>query len=184
MDIDRRYLLKVGGSIALIAGLSRAPLFAQPLGANPFTLGVASGDPWPDGFVIWTRLAPQPLDEHGGMPAVRVPVRWEVAEDEQFSRVVRKGEAIAIPELAHSVHVEVDGLQPHRHYWYRFLVAGSDVSQVGMVRTAPARDAAVQRLRVGVAGCQHYETGFYDAWAYLAREPDLDAIFHYGDYIY
>jgi alkaline phosphatase D len=184
VKLDRRKLIKAGGSLALIAGFSRAPLFAQSLSANPFMLGVASGDPWPDGFVIWTRLAPRPLEEHGGMPAVRVPVRWEVSEDENFSRIIRKGETMAAPELGHSVHVEVQGLQPHRHYWYRFAVAGSDVSPVGMARTAPAADALVQRLRVGVAGCQHYEMGYYDAWGHLAKEPDLDLIFHYGDYIY
>lgn len=182
--LDRRALIKAGGALTLAAGLSRSQLFAAPLGANPFTLGVAAGDPWPDGFVIWTRLAPRPLDEHGGMPAAHVPVRWEVAEDPAFLRVVRHGEAIAVPELAHSVHVEVDGLRPQRPYWYRFAVAGSDTSQIGMARTAPAPDAVVERLRIGVAGCQNYEMGFYDAWRHLAAEPDLDLIFHYGDYIY
>ncbi len=114
LNLDRRQLIKTGGSLALIAGVSRSPLFAAPLGANPFTLGVAAGDPWPDGFVIWTRLAPHPLEEHGGMPAAHISVRWEVAEDEGFSHVVRKGEVMALPELAHSVHVEVDGLRPRR----------------------------------------------------------------------
>lgn len=182
--LDRRNLMKVAGSLALFTGLSRSPLFAAPLGANPFTLGVAAGDPWPDGFVIWTRLAPRPLEEHGGMPAAQVPVRWEVAEDQGFSRVVRSGEALARPELAHSVHVEVGGLRPQRPYWYRFAVAGSDMSPIGTARTAPAPDALLQRLRIGVAGCQHYEMGHYDAWGHLAAEPDLDLVFHYGDYIY
>src|SRR3546814_8306207 len=118
------------------------------------------------------------------MPAARIPVRWEVAEDAACTRIVRSGETLAMPELGHSVHVEVAGLQPHRPYWYRFAVAGSDVSPVGMARTAPARDALVDRVRIGVAGCQHYEMGHYDAWAHLADEPDLDLIFHYGDYIY
>lgn len=184
LKLDRRQLIKASGSLALLSGISCKAVFAAPLGANPFTLGVASGDPWPDGFVIWTRLAPRPLDEHGGMPAARVPVRWEVAEDHAFTRVVRKGEAMASPELGHSVHVEVDGLRPHRRYWYRFAVAGSDLSPVGMARTAPAPGAIVDRLRIGVAGCQHYEMGHYDAWKHLAAEPDLDLIFHYGDYIY
>jgi alkaline phosphatase D len=184
MKLDRRSLIKAGGSLAMIAGIAPSPLFSRPLGANPFTLGVAAGDPWPDGFVLWTRLAPRPLDEHGGMPAAHVPVRWEVAEDERFARIVQHGETIAMPELAHSVHVEVTGLKPHRHYWYRFAVAGSDVSPAGLARTAPARDVLVDRLRIGVAGCQHYEMGFYDAWKHLAAEPDLDLIFHYGDYIY
>ena len=184
MKFDRRELLKAGGGLAIFTSLSRAPLYAKPLGANPFSLGIAAGDPWPDGFVIWTRLAPRPLDEHGGMPAIAVPVRWEVAEDDRFARVVRSGDTIAVPELAHSVHVEVSGLQPHRRYWYRFIVAGSDVSPVGTARTAPASGALVDRLRIGVAGCQNYEMGYYDAWKHLAAEPDLDLIFHYGDYIY
>ena len=88
--LDRRNLIKAAGSLAVLAGFSRTPLFARPLGANPFTLGVASGDPWPDGFVIWTRLAPRPFDEHAGMPAARVPVRWEVAEDAACTRIVRR----------------------------------------------------------------------------------------------
>ncbi|MCC2601272.1 alkaline phosphatase D family protein [Sphingopyxis yananensis] len=182
--LNRRELIKAGASLALFTGFSPSPLWAAPLGANPFMLGVASGDPWPDGFVIWTRLAPRPLEEHAGMPAARVPVRWEVAEDMAFSKVVRQGEAMALPELAHSVHVEVAGLRPHRHYWYRFSVAGSDISPIGMTRTAPLATDLIDHMRIGVAGCQHYEMGFFDAWRHLAEEPDLDLIFHYGDYIY
>ena len=184
MKLERRRLIQAAGSLALLSGFAPSPLLARPLGADPFTLGVAAGDPWPDGFVIWTRLAPRPLDEHGGMPAVSFPVAWEVAEDENFARVVRKGEAIARPELAHSVHVEVDGLRPQRTYWYRFSTPGSDVSPAGRARTAPAAGAEVQRVRIGVAGCQHWEAGFFGAWEHLANEPDLDLIFHYGDYIY
>ena len=184
LKLDRRRFIQACGSLALLAGVSRAPVFARALGAWPFTLGVAAGDPWPDGFVIWTRLAPRPLAEHGGMPAVRVPVRWEVAEDEAFRRVVRHGEAVAMPELGHAVHGELEGLRPHRHYWYRFSVAGDEVSPVGRARTAPAIGAAVDRTRIAVAGCQHFEQGHYDAWRHIAAEPDLDLVFHYGDYIY
>ncbi|MCP6134906.1 PhoD-like phosphatase N-terminal domain-containing protein, partial [Klebsiella pneumoniae] len=72
-----------------------------------------------------------------------MPVAWEVAEDQGFTHIIRRGEALARPELGHSVHVELFGLRPHRHYWYRFSVAGSDVSPVGMARTAPATDAAI-----------------------------------------
>lgn len=185
MPLDRRSLITASTGLLVFCGLPAfGAVLTRPLGANPFTLGVASGDPWPDGFVIWTRLAPRPLDEHGGMPQLLVPVSWEVAEDEGFTRVIRKGEALARPELGHSVHVEVSGLEGHRQYWYRFHVAGSDVSPVGMARTAPAAAARLDRLRIGVAGCQHWEAGFFDAWGALAREPDLDLIFHYGDYIY
>ncbi|MDD3800448.1 MAG: alkaline phosphatase D family protein [Novosphingobium sp.] len=184
MPLDRRALMKGMGQLALLGGLAPQGLLAAVPGAYPFTLGVASGDPWPDGFVIWTRLVPRPLDEHGGMPLAPVAVRWDVAEDEGFSRIVRQGEAIARPELAHSVHVEVEGLQPGRPYWYRFAAGGSNVSPAGTARTAPAPHMPVDRVRIGIAGCQKWEHGYFDAWGHLAREPDLDLVFHYGDYIY
>jgi len=181
----RKFLLGASG-LVLFTGLTAATrVWAAPrFSAYPFSLGVASGDPAPDGFVIWTRLAPEPLGEHGGMPMLSVPVRWEVAEDERFGRIVRSGEELARPELGHSVHVELSGLQPARPYYYRFIVEGADASPTGTVRTTPARGANVQRARVAVAGCQAYTHGWYDAYAHLAREPDLDAVFHYGDYIY
>ena len=183
IDVQRRRLLLAGGGVALLAAASPAPVWAGSLATNPFTLGVASGDPTPDGFVIWTRLASDPLQEHGGMPAARIPVRWEVAEDEAFRAVVRQGESLAMHELSHSVHVEVEGLRSHRHYWYRFSTAGSELSPTGRVRTAPPAGAAVDRVRLGLVGCQHYEQGLYEAYAHLAGE-DLDLAFHYGDYIY
>ncbi|MFT3997182.1 MAG: alkaline phosphatase D family protein [Asticcacaulis sp.] len=183
--VDRRRLLSAAGGLVLFAGLGRAgSLWAAPLKDDPFALGVAAGDPLPDGFVIWTRLAPRPLEPHGGMPPQDVRVRWEVAEDDRFAKIVRTGDAIARPELAHSVHVEVEGLSPARPYWYRFFVDGGLVSDVGQARTAPAAGAMPSRLRLVSAGCQSYPQGWYDAWRYISREPDLDAVFHYGDYIY
>lgn len=183
---NRRAFLAGAGGLALFAGLDPfARLWAAPRFSNyPFALGVASGDPWPDGFVLWTRLAPRPLDEHGGMPMLAVPVRWEVATDEGFSNIVRSGEAIARPELSHSLHVEVDGLLPRRPYYYRFHIAGGDASPTGRVRTAPAPGTVPERVRLGLAGCQSYPQGYYTAYRYLSEEPDIDAIFHYGDYIY
>ncbi|WP_447952856.1 alkaline phosphatase D family protein [Sphingopyxis chilensis] len=181
--MDRRNLIKSAGSLAIFAGLSARPVFGRSLGGYPFTLGVASGDPSPDGFVLWTRLAPNPLERGSGMPMETVPVQWQVAKDERFAQIVQSGEAMARPELGHAVHAEVEGLEPARRYWYRFLVAG-EASPVGTVRSAPAAGAAVDRLRIGVAGCQNYESGYFTAYRYLSEEPDLDAIFHYGDYIY
>ncbi|WP_298287213.1 alkaline phosphatase D family protein [Novosphingobium sp.] len=150
--------------------------------AWPFTLGVAAGDPSPDGFVIWTRLAPDPLAEHGGMPVAPVPVDWEVATDERFRQVVAKGSVIARPELAHAVHVEVAGLQSGRQHFYRFMV-GRERSMRGRAKTLPLAGNALDRLRFGVAGCQAYEDGLYTAYRHLANE-DVDFIYHYGDYIY
>ena len=157
-------------------------LWAQPIFHHyPFTLGVASGDPLPDGVVLWTGLAPEPL-QGGGMPMADVEVGWEIAADDGFDTIVQQGAAIARPELGHSVHVEVEGLEPGREYRYRFH-AGDEESQTGRTKTAPAADAAVDRLRFGFAGCNHYETGHFTAFRRMAEE-NLDFVFHTGDYIY
>ncbi len=164
--------------LALRAGAQgRKPVFRS----NPFTLGVASGDPAHDGFVLWTRLAVEPL-AGGGLPDEAIDVRWEVAADEGFRRVVQSGTSVADPRLAHSVHVEVHGLAPDRWYWYRFG-AGDDESPVGRARTMPAADSPAGQLSFAFASCQHFETGYYTAYEHMAAEsPDL--VFHLGDYIY
>jgi alkaline phosphatase D len=175
-----------GGLIGAI-GLIGAPaiLRAQSrTAAYPFTLGVTSGDPAADGFVIWTRLAPDPTDRHGGMAMVAtpLPVQWEVASDKRFTRIIARGEALARPEIGHSVHVEVTGLQPERPYWYRFM-QGADQSPTGRARTLPLLASSPRRLRFGVAGCQNYEDGYFTAFRHLAQE-DLAFVYHYGDFIY
>ena len=109
-------------------------------------------------------------------------VDWEVARDENFRSVVRRGTALAHPELGHSVHVTVRGLLPAREYWYRFRV-GEATSAIGRTRTAPDSGSTVDRLRIGVCGCNHYEQGFFTAYRHMAEER-FDAIFHTGDYIY
>ncbi|MGQ0588252.1 MAG: alkaline phosphatase D family protein [Sphingosinicella sp.] len=150
--------------------------------AYPFSLGVASGDPSPDGFVIWTRLAPQPLEQHGGMAMAPMEVSWEVADDEAFRNRVAQGQAVARPELGHSIHVEVAGLQPDRPYWYRFQVPG-ERSIHGRARTLPLAASSPERLSFGVCGCQSYPDGYYTAHRHLAEE-ELAFVYHYGDYIY
>lgn len=147
-----------------------------------FTLGVASGEPRSDSVVLWTRLAPKPLTPDGGMPARAVPVLWEVAADERFNHVVRYGAAVADPATAHSVHVDVAGLQPGRSYFYRFR-AGGQISPVGRTRTAPDPADRTDRLRLAVASCQHYETGFFTVHREIAA-ADVDLVVFLGDYIY
>jgi alkaline phosphatase D len=179
--LNRRHF--VSGAAAALA--APAIIRAQGFGLwrnAAFSLGIASGDPAPDGFVIWTRVAPEPLEADGGVGIGIVPVKYEVASDEGFRTIVATGEAQARPELAHSVHVELGGLQPDRPYWYRFEVGG-ERSIRGRARTLPAAGAAPQALRFGVAGCQHYEEGFYTAYGHIARE-ELAFVYHYGDYIY
>jgi alkaline phosphatase D len=149
--------------------------------SDPFTLGVASGDPAPDGMVLWTRLAPEPTTG-GGMPSEAIEVAWEVATDEAMKNVVQKGTALATPQLAHSVHVEVAGLQPDRPYWYRFT-AGDAQTRIARTRTTPAADALPEKLRFAFASCQHWESGLYTAYEHMVKE-DPDMIMHLGDYIY
>lgn len=149
-----------------------------------FTLGTASGDPRPDRVILWTRLAP---DEGAGgaLPNAKVPVRWQVATDEQMRQVVRTGTAIADPSWAHSVHVDATGLAPGRDYWYRFVV-GDHESAVARTRTAPAPGATGSRaeeLRFAFASCQHWESGYFGAYRQMAQE-ELDLVVHLGDYIY
>jgi alkaline phosphatase D len=154
---------------------------APSFSTDPFTLGVASGDPLPNGVVLWTRLAPDPLNG-GGMPPNPFIVKWEVASDDQMRKVVRQGWVYARPEFGHSVHVEAHGLKPARWYWYRFSV-GSAVSPIGRTRTAPAFNARVDQLAFAFASCQHYEQGYYTPYKHMADEQ-LDLIVHLGDYIY
>lgn len=181
--MDRRTLVVSMSSIGLLTACSTLSGRPNSFRRDPFTLGVAAGDPAADGFVIWTRLAPDPLESAGGMPPAEVPVAWEVANDPAFRNIVRTGEARARAQSAHTVHVECSGLQPHRPYWYRFHSGGA-TSEVGCARTLPAPGSRVDQLRIASVGCQDYESGYFTAFAHLAAEPELDAVFHYGDYIY
>jgi alkaline phosphatase D len=182
MPSSRRAFLLGCAALAAGAMLPATRVLAQPRFAkNPFTLGVASGYPQPDGITLWTRLAPEPL-AGGGMPPAPVEVEWELAADDGFRKIVRRGREIAAPEYAHSVHVDVPGLSPSRWYWYRFH-AGGATSAAGKTRTTPAHDAVTERMRLAFASCQQYEQGYYAAYRHMARE-DLDLVIHLGDYIY
>ena len=155
---------------------------APPNGAGyPFGLGVASGAPLPDAVVLWTRILPDPLHA-ASSPRLAVALRWEVAHDAAFRKIAARGTAVATPELAHSVRVNVTGLQPARWYWYRFML-GDAVSPVGRTRTAPAAGAMPDLLKLAVASCQHWEFGSYAAHRHIAQSaPDLVAFL--GDYIH
>ncbi len=182
----RRGLLAGAGTAAGLVVVGRIPAASAapgrgPLRSDPFTLGVASGDPLPDGVVLWTRLAPDPL-AGGGMPARSVPVQWQVATDEGFGDIVQRGTTKARPQLGHSVHVEVSGLRPGRWYWYRFRV-GSHLSPAGRTRTAPARNSSPAALSFAFVSCQDLQNGYFTAYQDLVRQ-DLDLVVHLGDYIY
>ncbi|MGH3736092.1 MAG: alkaline phosphatase D family protein, partial [Micromonosporaceae bacterium] len=159
-----------------------APVSGRATGEYPFRLGVASGDPLPDGVVLWTRLAPRPLEPYGGMPSGEaVRVSWEIAGDEAFTEPIRSGTALADPAYAHSVHVDVRGLLPGRHYWYRFTALGHR-SEVARTRTAPG-PTAMDRMRFAFASCMNYRSGYFQVMSEIA-DRDLDGVFFLGDYIY
>src|SRR5262245_7956740 len=164
----RRRFLQTLGALPAAAAL-------PALGAFPFSLGVASGYPTPDGFVLWTRIP-------GLLDPVAVRVRWEVATEESMRNVVASGEAVAESAWAHSVHVEARGLEPERWYWYRFMGAGGE-SMIGRTRTAPLAGADAPKLRFAFASCQQYEQGYFGAYRHIVADaPDLVAFV--GDYIY
>lgn len=193
-SLDRRKFLKRTGKGV---GLALGAALIQSLPVNvaaaesssnqssnldyPFTLGIASGDPLPDGVVLWTRLAPDPLNG-GGMPNHPFPVQWEVSLDSSFTNVVKRGTELSKPQLGHSVHVEVDGLEPAKWYYYRFK-SQSNFSPVGRTKTAPAYNSQVDELNFAFASCQNWPVGFYTAYQHMAKE-DLDLVVHLGDYIY
>src|SRR3954469_13000852 len=185
-NISRRTLISAGIGAGLVAALPSAAVAVSTaddagLRTDPFMLGIASGEPWPDGFVLWTRLALNPVAEDGlgGMPSRPVAVQWEVAEDEGMRQVVARGVEQARMETAHSVHVELRGLRPGREYFYRFRT-GKYVSPVGRTLTSPALHETPAALAMAFASCAQYEHGYFTAYRRLAEDhPDL--VLHLGD---
>ncbi|MBA2948736.1 alkaline phosphatase D family protein [Streptomyces himalayensis] len=189
--LGRRRFLTVTGAAAALAfatnlpaagAASAAELDAAQITENPFTLGVASGDPLPGSVILWTRLAPAPYEPDSGLPQERVTVHWELAHDSGFRRMARRGTATAHPEFHHSVHVEVSHLDAGRVYYYRFR-AGSWVSETGRTRTAPAAGSRPGALTLAAVSCQAYHDGYFTAYQHLAQD-DVDIVFHLGDYLY
>jgi alkaline phosphatase D len=169
-----------------IAGGRHLPPQSTSSQSDPFQLGVASGDPLPGGFVLWTRLAPEPLSRDaeapGGLSGGDILIRYEIAEDPLMHRIVRSGLARAEATFGHSVHLEVTGLKSGRPYWYRFLTDGAE-SPIGCARTAPSEAQALDNFRFGFVSCSNYEQGYFAAYRHLAAEaPDL--VLFLGDYIY
>ena len=204
----RQFLQALGGSTSAWALAHALAALAQPARADaqtnpqwrsdPFTLGVASGEPTPDSVLLWTRLYPGPARPGGVASAAEqeayfqdksglnvdqaCTVSYELFADEALKQRVHTGQFTTHAARGWSVHARVSGLRPDRPYWYRFR-CGNAVSPVGRTRTAPGADAAVARLRLALASCQHYEQGHYAAHAQMARD-DLDLVLFVGDYIY
>jgi alkaline phosphatase D len=157
------------------------PAEAPPLDvtADPFTLGVASGDPSVGGVVLWTRLAPDPL-AGGGMPDADVDVAWDIARDDTFTDLWASGTVTALATHGHSIHLQAE-MQPG--WWYYRFRVGEWTSPVGRTQPAPAMTAEPTQVRFASASCQNYQDGFYTAHADIAaQQPDFVAFL--GDYIY
>lgn len=189
---SRRTVVKAAAATAVAVPVLAATT-ARAADGPAFLHGVASGDPLPDGILLWTRLTPSPDAVPGSGTGAPVPVVWEVAEDKAFSRVVARGTAVARAEADHTVKADVRGLRPATTYWYRFSAApepgGAEggqslLSPVGRTRTAPAAGAVVPGVRFGVVSCANWEAGWFSPYRHLAARADLDAVLHLGDYIY
>ncbi|MER5541940.1 alkaline phosphatase D family protein [Streptomyces sp. NPDC002589] len=180
----RRTVVKAAAATAVLAAPLAATFPARAAGQAPaFLHGVASGDPLPDGILLWTRVTPAPEAVPGSGLGPDTEVSWVVAKDKAFTRIVAKGTVKATAAADHTVKADVRGLQPATDYWFRFSAGGTD-SPVARTRTAPAADAAVAGLRFGVVTCANWEAGYFAAYRHLATRNDLDAWLHLGDYIY
>jgi alkaline phosphatase D len=180
--ISRRTFVLSG---LLTAGAVAGPVrIARAAVPYPFKLGIASGEPASDSVVLWTRLAPSPLnaDGQGGMASADVDVDWQVSTTDTFGTLAASGTVTARYADAHSVHVVAGGLDADAVYYYRFRAQGQ-LSAVGRTRTAPAPGAAGGTLSMAFASCAHYEHGYFTAYRRIAEDrPDL--VLHLGDYIY
>lgn len=189
LRVSRRDWQRMALSLALapwLAPSAKAQAVAQAATAgprwqvDPFSLGVASGQPQPDGVVLWTRLRISEAD--AALKSQAVSVLCEVFADAALRQPVRQWRVQTDASRGHSVHVVTTGLQSGRPYWYRF-VCGNARSPVGRARTAPGLQDPVDRLRIALASCQHFEQGYFSAHREMAAR-ELDLVLFVGDYIY
>ncbi|MFD9465024.1 alkaline phosphatase D family protein [Streptomyces sp. NPDC060027] len=179
----RRTVVKAAAATAVLAAPLAAALPARAAEAPAFLHGVASGDPLPDGILLWTRVTPDSQAIPGSGLGPDTEVSWTVAKDKAFTTIVAKGSTLATASSDHTVKADIRGLTPATDYWFRFSAGGTD-SPPARTRTAPAADAAVPGLRFGVVSCANWEAGYFSAYRHLAARNDLDAWLHLGDYIY
>ncbi|MEV0022144.1 alkaline phosphatase D family protein [Streptomyces atroolivaceus] len=180
---SRRTVVKAAAATA-VAGSVLAATGARAADGPAFLHGVASGDPLPDGILLWTRVTPAPDAVPGSGLGADTPVAWEIAEDRDFTRIAARGTAVSRAASDHTVKADVRGLRPATAYWFRFSAGSTVLSPVGRTRTAPAAGAAVPGIRFGVVSCANWEAGWFSPYRHLAARADLDAVLHLGDYIY
>ncbi|GAM98541.1 secreted alkaline phosphatase [alpha proteobacterium U9-1i] len=169
--LTRRAALVAGASVA--AACARGAETPPYEGGVQFLHGVASGDPQHDRVVIWTRVTPD--------AAGPVPVRWILSRNRELTDVVKTGIIDATEARDYTVKIDVTGLRAGAPYFYGFR-AGQAESMIGKTKTLPRR--SIEQVKVAVASCASYTHGFFNAYAALAQQTDLDAVIHLGDYIY
>ncbi|MGW2408377.1 alkaline phosphatase D family protein [Streptomyces sp. NPDC001739] len=185
-QISRRTAVTaVAATAALLplAGATAAHAQQGPGQGSFFQHGVASGDPLPDGVLLWTRITPSPSATPGSGLGPATEVTWEVSADKGFGTAVARGRVTTSAAHDHTVKADVRGLRPATTYYYRFT-AGGQHSPVGRTRTAPAHDAAPGNVRFGVVSCANWESGYFSPYRHLAARTELDAVLHLGDYLY
>ncbi|MCB9730127.1 MAG: alkaline phosphatase D family protein [Deltaproteobacteria bacterium] len=186
MPLSRREFLERLAALGALAaaphlvacddGGSALPVYTydgEPGPADLFVHGVASGDPLPDGVVLWTRVSPT---EQGP-----VDVFWEVATDAGFAHRVGAGWVQADEQGDYTVKLDATGLQPGTDYHYRFQALGR-VSRVGRTRTAP--EGPTERVGLAVVSCSNYVRGYFHGYRSIAARDDVEIVVHLGDYIY
>ncbi|MBW1599350.1 alkaline phosphatase [Streptomyces sp. JJ38] len=179
----RRTVLAAAATTAALVPLGAGATAGAAETGPAFLHGVASGDPLPDGVLLWTRVTPEPGATPGSGRGAALDVAWEVAEDAAFSRVAARGTVQTGPGTDHTVKADVRGLRPGTAYHYRFT-AGGTRSPAGRTRTAPAADATPDNLRLGTVSCSNWEAGYFSVYRHLAARDDLHAVLHLGDYLY
>ncbi|MBX2813286.1 MAG: alkaline phosphatase D family protein [Myxococcales bacterium] len=177
----RRFVSSVGGALLISPKMWPAVITQTKEAGSLFTVGVASGDPSHHSIVLWTRLAPQPL-QGGGLGHVNIPVGWVVARDPELHDVVRRGMVTATPYAGHAVKVVVDGLPSNSWLYYQFSAFGQQ-SRLGRTRTFPHPGSTPERMRFAVASCQNYTAGLFTAYHDMVQQ-NLDFVIHVDDYIY
>lgn len=174
-QFTRRNLLKTSVAASLAASTWMSQLvqaLEDPERLALFSHGVASGDPTPNGLVIWTRVS---------SPEASFNVGWQVATESTFRNLVASGEAATGKDQDNCVKIDVKGLQPGKQYFYRFNYQGK-VSEPGRTRTLPIGD--VSKLCIALASCSNYAFGYFNAYEQIAADKDVEFVLHLGDYLY
>ncbi|MFD9501613.1 alkaline phosphatase D family protein [Streptomyces sp. NPDC060035] len=183
---SRRTVVRAAAATAVAAPVLASATSARAAEGPAFLHGVASGDPLPDGILLWTRVTPTADAVPGSGRGADTAVRWEIAEDKAFSRMAAQGTAVSKAASDHTIKADVRGLRPATTYYFRFSAGSAETvrSPVGRTRTAPAAGTATPGIRFGVVSCANWEAGWFSPYRHLAARADLDAVLHLGDYIY